>query len=298
MASFVSNGVMARGILTVLLLLAAPKLASPPKDAILAYAGPLWQAWRYPDKKRANTLTVRLHTGKLERQVTLPKGHAFLLMLGDGSVVTTPRQRKYVTLLKPDGKRVDHAPYVWKSATRLVEAYRDGIVVQTERKGTGNRLSGHLFFIPWDRGELKRDGRIRLTKEELLVEPRPKVRRQGRDLYFEGEKFNLSTKQREEFEENDATDLRIAFLERDGLLYFVRATQTGVELSVRDRKRPTARTLGDFRVPERELGDTAHGTNCYSFKPRLRGWRHVRWDRDGLVYWNGKAWTRVAWAKR
>ena len=81
------------------------------------------------------------------------------------------------------------------------------------------------------------------------------------------------------------------------MIYFVRATEEGVELSARDRKRATAQTLGDFRVPERELGDTARGTNCYGFKPRIRGWRHLRWGRDGLVYWNGKAWTRVAWPK-
>ncbi len=297
---------MARLILSILIAAAtasaAPTLARPPKGGILAYAGPLWQAWR--ESKRAGTLTVRLHTGSLQREVTLPKGHLFLLLLGDGTVVTTPANRKYVTLLKPGGKRIDHAPYVWKKVTRLVEAYRDGIVVQRDSLGTG-----HLFFVPWDRGELKRDKRVRLTKEEVLVEPKPRVIRHGSNLYFAGERFNLATKQRETFvfdtdeqeflfDGKHIADARTGLLLRVDTLYFVRPTANGVELASRPRGTTNAKRLGDFRIPERDPGESVRGGNCVSFKPNLRGWRHVRWDREGLVYWNGKQWTRIAWPPR
>ena len=88
-------------------------------------------------------------------------------------------------------------------------------------------------------------------------------------------------------------DLRL--LLRDDTLYFVLPTSDGVELASRPRGTTDAKRLGDFRIPERDPGESVRGGNCVSFKPNLRAWRHVRWDREGLVYWNGKQWTRIAW---
>jgi len=282
---------------------AAEELARPPKEALLAYSGPLWQAWRYPDRKRASLLIVRLHTGKLAREVVIPRRHAFQLVLGDGTVVTAPTDRRYVTLLDPDGKRTDHAPYIWKKACRLIAAYRDGIVVQTEQKGTG-----HLFFVPWRRGVLQQDKRIRLTREEQIVEPPPKLQRHGATLRLDDIAFDLVTRERRTIENAPSSpslydgklfvDARLGFLMRDGIVYAVHRKPDAVHLIARAPKDTRPRQLADFRIPEGDTGEILRGRDCVSFKPKLRGARHVRWDKDGLWTWNGMAWKRAEWVKR
>ena len=274
--------------------------ARPVQDARLAYAGPVWQAWRFPDRKRGSLVIVRTHAGKLVREVTLPKKHRFCLLLGNGTVVTAPRDNRYVTLLDADGKRADLAPYIWKRATRFVAAYRDGIVVQTEEKGTG-----HLFFVPWRNGTLQPKNRVRVTRHELLVDPAPSIARHGSKLVLKGFTFDLPTKVAATIEGPPATpslydgktfvDARLGFHFRDGTVYALHRKPDGVHLIARSPGDARPRVLADFRVPEGDTGAVVRGRDALSFKPKLRGWRHVRWDREGLVLWNGKSWVRVAW---
>ncbi|MHC4452234.1 MAG: hypothetical protein ACYS0E_19185 [Planctomycetota bacterium] len=161
------------------LLLAA--LARPVKDAPMVYAGPVWQAW-----KTRNALVVRTHEGKLQREVTLPKGHRFELVLGDGAVVSVPSHRKFVTLLLPDGSRKERAPFVWRKPTRVRAAYRDGLVVQPENEG-----AGHLFFVPW-----KGDKRVRLTTREPLLDPPPLLFRRDNIFASAGWTYDFVTRER------------------------------------------------------------------------------------------------------
>ncbi|MHC4954282.1 MAG: hypothetical protein ACYTGZ_10360 [Planctomycetota bacterium] len=299
---------MQRHVASLLLLAAvvgadSDKLARPPKDGLFAYSGPLWEAWRFADRKRAGKLLVRLHTGKLARDVALPKGHEFLLVLGNGTVVTAPKDRKYVSLLDADGKRTDRAPYVWKRPTRVVAAYRDGIVVQPEEKGTG-----HLCFVPWSKGVLDQKRRVRLTKEDKLVLPIPRVYRHGQTLRWSGYSFDLATKQRTATDDalpsgaflwdgKTFVDARTGFLLRQGVLYSLRATKDAVQIISRPIHGSNLSVVGDFRIPESSVGDVTRGQNALSFRPDLRGARHARWDSKGIVYWNGKEWTRVNWPK-
>jgi len=217
--------------------------------------------------------------------------------------VTAPQDRRYVTLIDSDGKRTDHAPYIWKMPTRLVAAYRDGVVMQTEKKGTG-----HLFFVPWRKGKLQQDKRIRLTKEEFLVDPPPKILRHGSTLLIKNVAFDLPTKVKRDIENapsspslydgKDFVDARLGFLYRDGTVYSIHKKSDAVILIARAARDPRPSQLADFRVPEGDTGDIVEGRNCVSFKPKLRGARHVRWNKDGLVVWNGMKWMRVEWRKR
>jgi hypothetical protein len=267
------------------LLLAA--LARPVKDAPMVYAGPVWQAW-----KTRNALVVRTHEGKLQREVTLPKGHRFELVLGDGAVVSVPSHRKFVTLLLPDGSRKERAPFVWRKPTRVRAAYRDGLVVQPENEG-----AGHLFFVPW-----KGDKRVRLTTREPLLDPPPLLFRRDNIFASAGWTYDFVTRERIETKTPTSADFFFdgkrfvakskGILLHGGVLYSL-STDKGIHLVADGKTR-----VADFRVPEGGIKRTFDGRGCYSFRPMERGWRHLFWAAGKIRYWDGKEWSSLKQAER
>ncbi|MHC4937872.1 MAG: hypothetical protein ACYTHK_02750 [Planctomycetota bacterium] len=269
---------------TLCLLLAA--LARPVKDAPMLYAGPVWQTWR-ADK----ALLVRTNEGRLAREVTLPKGHLFELVLGDGTVVSVPKHRKFATLQRPDGTRKDHAPFVWRKPTRVLAAYRDGMVVQPENDGVG-----HLFFVPW-----KGDKRIRLTEKEPLLDPAPILFRHKTIFASNDWTYDFKTRVRVKLKTPKSADFLFdgrQFVARsrgfaliDGVVYSI-AEKDGIRLVA------GTQVAADFRVPEGGIKRAVSGRGCYSFRPKERGWRHVIWPDGKIRYWDGKQWSLLKQAER
>ena len=272
-----------------LLLLAS--LARPVKDAPLVYAGPVWEAWQ-----TRKSLVIRTHEGKLRREVVLPRGFLFELVLGNGTVVCLPRHRKFATLLHADGSRTDKAPFIWRKPTLVRAAYRDGLVVQTENEG-----KGHLFFVAW-----KGDKRVRLTTKEALLHPPPLLFRRDNIFASAGWTYDMLTRERlaletpasaeflfdgKRFVEHDRDFLK-GFLLHDGTVYSL-ATGDGIHLVANGKKR-----VADFRVPEGGIRKTVAGRNTISFRPDERGWRHVYWYGSTIRSWDGKNWSPVKQADR